>query len=99
MAIELNCRDLGVADCDWTATGETPEDVVEQAVEHLKKEHNIKMPDPEVIMEGKFSDDPLNSEASEEVRLVVTRMREELDIVPTDEPPDAEPAIVKVTTR
>ena len=99
MAIELNCRDLGVADCDWTAKGETPADVVEQAVEHLRKDHDLKMPEPEMIVEGRLPEEPLESEPDEAVEMVVKRMWEELDITPQDAPPDAEPAIGKVTTR
>lgn len=99
MAIELNCRDLGVADCDWTARGETPADVVQQAVEHLEERHDMEMPDPEIILEGRSPEEPLQPGVDEAVRIVVKRMWDELEITPQDAPPGAEPAIAKVTTR
>jgi predicted small metal-binding protein len=99
MAFELNCKDIGVKDCDWTAKGETPADVVEQAVAHLEDDHSLEMPEPETILEGKLTDQPLKSDVDESVRTVVERIQQELNIVPPDVPTDAAPAAGKVTTR
>ncbi|MGC9335232.1 MAG: DUF1059 domain-containing protein [Anaerolineae bacterium] len=99
MALELHCKDLGVANCNWTAEGETPADVVEQVVEHLEKEHGIDMPEPETILEGKLTDQPLQPDVDESVRIVVNRMQEALGIVPLDVSTDVTEAVGKVPTR
>jgi predicted small metal-binding protein len=43
--------DLGVAGCDEVFRGPTAGDVVTQVVEHLRSEHKIDMPDPDLILE------------------------------------------------
>jgi len=37
----LGCKDVGV-DCDFAARGKTDEEVLKKAVEHARKEHDIK---------------------------------------------------------
>jgi predicted small metal-binding protein len=99
MAIELSCKDLGVVDCDWTVKGETPADIVEQAVKHLEDRHGMEMPEPETILDGKLTDQPFESGVDQAVRVVVQRMQEALDIARPDTPTDAAPAAGKVTPR
>lgn len=40
MTKEIRCRDVGV-DCDWSATGETEEEIMKKAAEHAKKAHGM----------------------------------------------------------
>ena len=85
---EVRCADLGIADCDYVARGETAKAVVDQMVEHLEDEHGIEMPDSEIIL-GEYPDIGnliktlgriFSGEPDEETRLVVQRLREALDI-------------------
>jgi predicted small metal-binding protein len=85
---ELSCEDLQVADCDYVARGETAQDVVEEMVDHLEGEHDIGMPDPDVIMETYPDDETFLQELGEvfagepdrETRLILERIRSELNI-------------------
>jgi predicted small metal-binding protein len=100
VTIKLNCHDLGIKNCDWVASGDTPADVVKEAVAHLRHEHGLDMPDAELIMEGKDDDDPIFTTASEAVQLVVKRLDEKLhlDLAPTREPAVRfNPATIEVT--
>ncbi len=47
MAKSISCRDVGV-DCDFQATGETVEDVIEQCAEHAKSAHGMDQIPPEL---------------------------------------------------
>ena len=38
MAKSLSCKDAG-ADCDWSATAETEEELMAKATEHVKESH------------------------------------------------------------
>lgn len=99
MAIELRGKDLGVADCDWAALGETPVDVVQQMVAHLRQEHQIEMPSAEAILEGKATEEPMLEGTDETVRLIVERLHAELDM-PSPEPrSESQPAVRQVTGR
>ncbi|HXG66314.1 MAG TPA: DUF1059 domain-containing protein [Blastocatellia bacterium] len=40
MAKVINCRDVGV-DCDFTARGETEEEVLQKCAEHARSEHGM----------------------------------------------------------
>jgi predicted small metal-binding protein len=81
MAEELRCSDLGVAGCEYVARAATPHEVVEDMVKHLRKNHDIDMPDAEEIMSGDYDETTgLGDALDEEARLVVKRMRETLDI-------------------
>ncbi len=40
MAKTVNCRDVGV-DCDFTARGETEQEVLEQCAEHARTAHGM----------------------------------------------------------
>jgi predicted small metal-binding protein len=99
MAIELSGKDLGVAGCDWSASGETPADVLEQLVDHLRHEHDINLPDAETILEGKAIEDLLMEGADEATELIVRRIYAELDMPSPDSEPDSQPAISQVTGR
>lgn len=37
----IRCRDVGV-DCDYTARGETEEDILRQCREHARKDHGME---------------------------------------------------------
>lgn len=54
--MEINCSDLGIADCTYTAYGETAGDAVEDMVEHLRAEHDLNMPDADEILEASAQD-------------------------------------------
>lgn len=93
MTISLACADLGIQDCDWVVSGETPAEVVEQVVRRLRKEKGIKMPDPEAILEGDLTEDPLDDGIDEAAATIVRRLYEELDIQRLRGPADAAPAV------
>ena len=40
MAKTVNCRDVGV-DCDFTARGETEQEVLQQCAEHARTAHGM----------------------------------------------------------
>lgn len=42
--LQLACRDIGM-DCDFIATGETKEEVMQKGTEHSMKEHGMKEED------------------------------------------------------
>lgn len=50
MIYELNMTDLGIANDSAVITGESPGELVEKVVDHLRSEHDIDMPDVDVIM-------------------------------------------------
>jgi predicted small metal-binding protein len=98
MMKKIECSELGIQDCDFTASGETAGDVVEQVVQHLRDEHDIDMPDADVILEGKVKEDPLAS-VEPDVALVIQRLTEALNIMPPEEPDMPEPPITRTTPR
>jgi predicted small metal-binding protein len=77
----ISCSELGISDCDYTASGEAAGDLVKEVVEHLRKEHDLDMPDADVIMAGEVKEDPLDL-VDPAVVLVVERLIEALNIVP-----------------
>ena len=91
MTMTVTGRELGVADCDFEASGETAGDVVREMVDHLRSEHDIDMPDADVILAGKVSEEPLAVDEPGPA-LVVERLISKLDIMP---PEDSGPEIVK----
>lgn len=93
MAKRIGCSDLGIENCDFTAGGETPEDVMEEMTDHLRRKHDIDLPDTDVILAGDMTDDPLGS-VGPEVALTIRRLREVLDIDPTIYPsPTVNPGV------
>ncbi|MEJ2208188.1 MAG: DUF1059 domain-containing protein [Anaerolineae bacterium] len=99
MTIELSGKDLGIANCDWSTSGETPADVIGPMVKHLRQEHDIDMPDTETIMEGRATDNPILEGVDERVALIVRRLHAELDLSPATDGTEAQPAIGEVTGR
>jgi predicted small metal-binding protein len=78
---ELHCSELGVHECAYVAQGESPAEVVEQFVEHLRSEYGMDLPDVDQILEGRRPADRLmEGRISKEAALVVTRLREKLGI-------------------
>ena len=47
MAKTVNCRDVGV-DCDFSARGETEQDVLQQCAEHARTAHGMSEIPPEL---------------------------------------------------
>jgi predicted small metal-binding protein len=78
---ELQCSELGVHECDFVAKGDSPAEVVEQFVKHLRSEYDIDLPDVDQILEGRTPADRLmEGRISKDAALVVTRLREKLGI-------------------
>jgi predicted small metal-binding protein len=78
---EVRCSDLGVHECDFVAQGETPAEVVEQVVKHLRSEYGVDLPDVDEILEGRTPADRLmEGRISKDAALVITRLRERLGI-------------------
>ncbi|MGD8403487.1 MAG: DUF1059 domain-containing protein [Anaerolineales bacterium] len=97
MTKELTGQELGVTDCDFVVRGETVSDIVEGMVDHLRKKHNIQMPDAKVIVKGE-AEDYFPEMDDKAAGLIVRRMIEKLEIVPSpDTPEPPKPAIGKLT--
>ncbi len=47
MAKTVNCRDVGI-DCDFTARGETEEEILKQCTEHARTVHGVAEMPPEL---------------------------------------------------
>ncbi len=47
MAKVINCRDVGV-DCDFSARGETVEEVLQKCAEHGREAHGMEQIPPEL---------------------------------------------------
>jgi len=52
MAKSISCADVG-ADCNWSATEETEEKLMEQVAEHAKQEHPELEITPELVAKVK----------------------------------------------
>jgi predicted small metal-binding protein len=92
--MKVRCQeDLKIEGCDVVAQGETAGEVLREIVPHLRKEHNLDLPDVEEILAGKMSQDELfEGQEDEAVRLIVSRLHEALDIEPMDTPEGPAPA-------
>ena len=84
MHYTVSCTDLGIHNCDWTATGETAGDVVEEVVRHMRKEQKIDMPDAQAILEGDSWENPMDDTMDPAVVTIVQRLRERLNLRDTD---------------
>lgn len=80
-------EDLGVAECDLVARGETPAEVIEQVVKHFHEEHFVDLPDPDVLLQDQVD----RSGLPERKRLIVARLRETLGIGPVWPTEEGEP--------
>ena len=99
MSKMISCSELGVKDCEFVASGMTVNDVVEEMVEHLREEHDIKMPDAKMILNGDVGVDTPEM-ADKATELIVNRMIEKLEInPPPDTPEPPEPTIDKLPPR
>jgi predicted small metal-binding protein len=96
--MKVPCSELGIKDCDFVAEGETAGDVVGEVVEHLRAEHDMDMPDADVILAGEVDEGPLKM-VSPAVKLVVTRLTEALNIVPAEEPETPKPSVASTPSR
>jgi predicted small metal-binding protein len=76
----IHCSELGIANCDWIASGETPGDVIDEVVAHLRDDHGIDMPDTETILEGNYIENPVMDDADEGVVIMIRRLRETLGL-------------------
>ena len=85
MTMKVSCKELGIEGCDYSAKGKTAGDVVEKMVEHLHDQHDIRMPDAEVIMQGEVIEDPIDV-IEPDTALVVQRLKETLNIEPPEGP-------------
>jgi predicted small metal-binding protein len=88
----IQCIELGIKDCDFVASGETAGDVVREVVEHLRAEHDLDMPDADLIMAGEVKEDPFGI-VDPGVTLVVERLTKALDIVPVERPESPKPSV------
>lgn len=94
MTKEIGCGELGIQGCNYTASGDTPEEVVRKMVEHLRSEHEIDMPDAGAILTDTVGDDPLE-DVGKGAALIIQRMTEKLNIVPGIKSKPARPIIDK----
>lgn len=67
--------DLGVVGCDYVATGESPGDVAQDMIEHLRSEHDVDMPDADRVT----SDEEIETSTAG-AHVIVKRLRNALDI-------------------
>jgi predicted small metal-binding protein len=94
MAIKIGCHQLGIENCDWVAQGETDEDVVQDVVQHLEKEHHLKMPRVSVILSGRVRDkSDLGEDEYEDVVTIIQRLNEVLDIEPYEDSTHSTPIV------
>lgn len=67
--------DLGVTDCEYVASGETAGDAAQEMIEHLRSEHDVDMPDADVVTSD------VNIEASTSAaQVIIKRLRDVLDV-------------------
>jgi predicted small metal-binding protein len=94
---KIEGSELGIKGCDFVATGETAGDVVKAVVDHLRAEHDIDMPDADVILAGELSEEPLEM-ADPAAKVIVERLAEALDIVPVGEAETPKPSIGRTSS-
>lgn len=92
---EVSCEELGIVGCTRAFRGETAGEVVDKVREHLRSEHDIDVPESEVVLRSSDSldldvmlDQFLNMGYSKRTVLVMRRLRELLNVETprTDEP-------------
>jgi predicted small metal-binding protein len=98
MTKEVSCNQLGIKDCDFVAKGDAAGDVVKTMVEHIRSEHDIEMPDTDVILEGEVIEDPTEAVKPDRT-LIVKRLKETLNIAPPKGPDMPKPSIGRTQTR
>ena len=80
MSYRLSCSDLGIHNCDWVVAGETAGDVIEQVVDRLRKEHDVRLPDAQTILAGDLDRDPIGDDVDLAADVIVERLREKLNL-------------------
>ena len=88
---QITCSEIGIAGCDFSTSGAAAGDAVEAMVDHIRNEHNIDMPDVEVVMTGNVKEDWLDV-VDPAAELAVRRLTEALNIVHAEEPKVQMPA-------
>jgi hypothetical protein len=97
--VKIRCKeDLRIEDCDYSAEGATPAEVLGPIVDHLREEHDLDLPDPSLILEGKYYADK-EVPPEDGTRIVVTRLMEALDIEPVEEMIPEPPAVSRIVGR
>lgn len=43
MALQFQCKNVGVTDCKHTATAETPEELLAQVASHAESKHGVTL--------------------------------------------------------
>ncbi len=95
MGKRIGCNNLGIANCEFSVEGQVAEDVAKEMVDHLRTKHNVDLPDTEDILAGDFFYDPLQKD-DPAAGLIVTRLREALDIDVSGPAPRLNPIIPPV---
>jgi hypothetical protein len=93
--LEISCEALGVVGCTRRFRGETAGDIVDAARDHLRSEHDIDLPETEVILQSSesldaevFVDRFMNMGYSKRAVLVMRRLRELLNVqTPSEDEP------------
>lgn len=93
MAVRVSCNDLGIANCNFAATGAAPGDVIPAVVEHVRAEHGIDMPSTEAILRGDFRTEEFFGDVDPGAALIVRRLAELLDTYPSPGPDLPAPSI------
>ena len=89
--VEVSCKELGIVDCAFSASGQTAGEVLEKMIKHLRSEHDLDMPDAEEILSNPQKPEDLtlvvpeiwinrHPQMDEEVRLVTERLVEKLNL-------------------
>lgn len=92
---EISCDSLGVVGCNRRFRGQTAGEIVDKVSDHLRSEHDIDLPDREVILR---TTENLDAQAavdrfmgmgySKRAVLVMRRLRELLNVeTPTEDEP------------
>jgi len=95
---EISCASLGIVGCQQKFHGETAGEVIDKVSDHLRAEHDIDLPDRDVILRG--SED-LGAEAivdrfmtmgyTKRAVLVMRRLRELLNVrAPNEDEPSVQ---------
>ncbi len=85
MSMKIHGSELGVAGCDFVVEGETAEDVINQMIDHLDSEHDIKLPKADVIIDWSGSENTTLT-IQQDIILIIERIRDELNLGGSDAP-------------
>ena len=87
MTAKVTCSALAVKGCDEVFEGQSAEAVIRKVSDHLRSEHGVDLPDVDIILEGlKPGDAVARQPLDEAAMLIIRRLREELDLDPSDIP-------------